>query len=66
MTLEINSNDSELQSLIGPSEPRQPPTKKPKEEPEKRKAQIIKVLDENNIYQVRLITDITRWVVEEM
>ena len=66
MTLEINSNDSELQSLIGPSEPRQPPTKKPKEEPEKRKAQIIKVLDEDNIYQVRLITDITRWVVEEM
>ena len=65
-SFEVNSDDSELQSLIGPSEPQQPPPKKPKEEPEKRKAQIKKVWDEDNIHQVRLITDITRWVVEEM
>ena len=36
-SFEVNSDDSELQSLIGPSEPQQPPTKKPKEELEKRK-----------------------------
>ena len=36
-----------------------------KEERE-RKAQIKIVLDEDNIYQVRLIAEITRWVVEEM
>ena len=65
-TFEVNSDDSELQSLIGPSEPQQPPTKKPKEEPEKRKTQIEKVWDKDNIHQVRLITDSTRWVVEEM
>ena len=44
-SFEINSDDAELQSLIGPSKPQQPLTKKPKEEPEKRKAQIKKVWD---------------------
>ena len=65
-SFEASSDDSELQSLIGPSEPQQPPTKKPKEEPEKRKAKIKKVWDEDNIHQIRLISDITRWAVEEM
>ena len=65
-SFEANSDDSELQSLIGPSEPQQQPTKKPKEEPEKRKAQIKKLWDEDNIHQIRLISDITRWAVEEM
>ena len=65
-TFEIVSDDFELQSLIGPSEPQQPPTKKSREELEKRKAQTKKVRDQDNIYQVRLIKDITRWVVEEM
>ena len=65
-SFEVNSDDSELQSLIGPSDQQQPPTKKPKEELEKRKVHIKKVWDEDNIHQVRLITDIIRWVIEEM
>ena len=44
-TFEVDSDVSESQSLIGPSEPQQPPTKKPREEPEKRKAQTKKVWD---------------------
>ena len=65
-TFEVDSGDSESQSLIGPSEPQQPPTNKPGEEPKNRKAQTEKAWDEDNINQVRLITDITRWLVKEM
>ena len=44
-TFEVDSDYSESQSLIEPSEPQQPPTTKPREEPEKRKTQTKKVWD---------------------
>ena len=61
-TFEVDSDDSESQSIIGASKPQQPRTKSPREEPEKRKAQTKKVWDEDSIHQLRLATDITWWV----